>query len=61
MTGGSYLWRPPYLTHGPFHSAAGCLLLVWVSGTLVTHFVDDPSATQEENRRAGERATEGGS
>ena len=61
MTRGSYLWRPPYLTHGPFHSSAGCLLFVWVNGKLVNHFVDDPSATPEENRRAGERAAEGGS
>lgn len=56
MTAGSYIWRPPYVTHGPFESTAGCVLLVWVNGKLVNHFVDDPATTPEENRRAAQRA-----
>lgn len=59
MTAGSYLWRPPYVTHGPFHSENGCLILVWVDGQLVNHFVDDPSTSPEENRRAALRLAAG--
>ena len=54
MRPGSYLWRPPYITHGPFHSEAGCVLFLFVDETLINHFVDDPRASQEENRRRAE-------
>jgi hypothetical protein len=50
MRAGSYLWRPPYITHGPFYSGPGSVILVWTPSTLVNHYVDDPSCTPEENR-----------
>lgn len=51
MRPGSYLWRPPYITHGPFYSEHGSVLFLWVDETLVNHFVDDPRSSREENRR----------
>jgi ChrR Cupin-like domain len=50
MKAGSYLWRPPYITHGPFYSGPGSVILVWTPSTLINHYVDDPSRTPEENR-----------
>src|SRR5205823_2718961 len=52
MRPGSYLWRPPYITHGPFRSEDGSILLCWVSETLVNHIPDGPTTTPEENRRS---------
>ncbi len=49
MSAGSYLWRPPFITHGPFYSAAGSLMLVWVPSTLVNHIPLSAGSTPEEN------------
>jgi hypothetical protein len=51
MTSGSYLWRPPFITHGPFYSESGAILFLWVDEPLINHFVDDPRSTREDNRR----------
>ena len=50
MSRGSYFWRPPYVTHGPFYSHAGMIALMTVDGPLVNHYVTDPRRTPEENR-----------
>jgi hypothetical protein len=50
MSPGSYFWRPPYVTHGPFYSHAGMIALMTVDGPLVNHYVTDPRRTPEENR-----------
>ena len=50
MRPGSYFWRPPYVTHGPFSSRSGMMALMTVDGPLVNHYVDDPRRTVEENR-----------
>ena len=52
MRAGSYFWRPPYVTHGPFYSREGMVSFFTVDGPLVNHYVDDPAATVEENRAA---------
>lgn len=49
MRPGSYLWRPPFITHGPFYSRTGAVLFGWVPSLLVNHFPDDPRRTVEEN------------
>jgi hypothetical protein len=49
MDAGSYLWRPPFITHGPFYSRTGAVLFGWVPSLLVNHFPDDPRRTIEEN------------
>lgn len=49
MRRGSYLWRPPFITHGPFYSRTGAVLFGWVPSLLVNHFPDDPRRTIEEN------------
>lgn len=49
MTAGSYLWRPPFITHGPFFSSAGSLMFLWVPSTLVNHVPRDPESSPEEN------------
>ena len=50
MEKGSYFWRPPFITHGPFYSLRGKISLLYIDGPLVNHFVDDPARTAEENR-----------
>jgi Domain of unknown function (DUF4437) len=50
MRAGSYFWRPPYVTHGPFYSREGMVSFFTVDGPLVNHYVDDPASTVEENR-----------
>jgi hypothetical protein len=55
MDAGSYLWRPPFITHGPFWSEAGAIIFIWVDGHLVNHPPERPDSTPEENRRAFER------
>jgi hypothetical protein len=50
MRPGSYFWRPPYFSHGPFYSRGGMIALMTVDGPLVNHYVDDPRRTPEENR-----------
>jgi hypothetical protein len=52
MTAGSYFWRPPFITHGPFTSSTGCLSLVWVPSTLVNHVPEGPDSTPEQNLAA---------
>ena len=52
MDAGSYLWRPPFITHGPFHSEQGALLYVWVPGDLVNHAPPSANSTPEQNRAA---------
>ena len=49
MRPGSYLYRPPFITHGPFYSHTGAVLFGWVPSLLVNHFPDDPRRTVEEN------------
>jgi hypothetical protein len=50
MRAGSYFWRPPYVTHGPFYSREGMVALFTTDGPLVNHYVDDPRRTPDENR-----------
>lgn len=50
MRPGSYFWRPPYVSHGPFSSRNGMVAFMTVDGPLVNHYVDDPRRTVEENR-----------
>jgi hypothetical protein len=57
----SYLWRPPFITHGPFYSRTGCLLFGWVPSTLVNHLPASALSTPEENEAAFERDRDGGS
>ncbi len=49
LRAGSYIWRPPYITHGPFYSETGCMFYLWCDETLINHFVDDPSLSREAN------------
>jgi hypothetical protein len=49
MTAGSYFWRPPFITHGPFYSETGALMLVWVPSSLVNHVPASAASTPEEN------------
>lgn len=56
MRAGSYFWRPPYLTHGPFYSREGMISLFTVDGPLLNHYVDDPRRTAQENRAEAEAA-----
>jgi hypothetical protein len=58
MVAGSYFWRPPYISHGPFYSASGSLTYVYFDGPLVNHLVDPPGPTPEENRRSLEAGRE---
>ena len=54
MGPGSYFWRPPYVSHGPFFSPDGMLTLFTTDGPLVNHYVQDPRRTVEENRAEAE-------
>ena len=56
MTAGSYFWRPPFITHGPFYSATGGVSVVWVPSTLVNHVPERPDSTPEQNLAAYIRA-----
>jgi hypothetical protein len=49
MQEGSYFWRPPVITHGPFFSETGSLMLVWVPSSLVNHVPASAASTPEEN------------
>jgi len=51
MEVGSYFWRPPYVTHGPFFSKHGCIRVAHCTGPLVNNFVDDPFRPAWENER----------
>ena len=61
MRPGSYLWRPPFITHGPFYSESGCMFFLFCDETLINHFVDNPSMSIEENRSRREAELRGGS
>jgi hypothetical protein len=50
MRPGSYFWRPPYVTHGPFYSRGGMVALITIDSPLINHYVDDPRRSVEENR-----------
>jgi len=50
LTAGSYYWRPPYVTHGPFYSRTGSLAFMTVDGPLINHYVDDPWRSADANR-----------
>ena len=52
MRDGSYFWRPPFITHGPFYSETGALMLVWVPSSLVNHVPESAASTPEENLAA---------
>jgi hypothetical protein len=47
---GAYIWRPPFVTHGPFYSRSGCVMLIYTDSPLVDHYANDPRRTPEENR-----------
>jgi hypothetical protein len=49
MTAGSYFYRPPYVSHGPFYSHAGMLGLLSTDGALDNHYISDPFRTPEQN------------
>lgn len=55
MDAGSYFWRPPYITHGPFSSEHGAILYLHSDGKLVNYFVDDPQQSPEANLAQAER------
>jgi hypothetical protein len=50
LTAGSYYWRPPFVTHGPFYSRSGSLAFMTVDGPLVNHYIADPWRGTEDNR-----------
>ena len=52
MREGSYFWRPPFITHGPFYSDTGALMLVYVPSSLVNHVPKSAASTPEENLAA---------
>ena len=52
MVAGSYFWRPPFVTHGPFYTETGRFSYVYVDGPLINHYVDDPRSTPAENRES---------
>jgi len=54
MRPGSYFWRPPYITHGPFYSRGGMVALITIDSPLINHYVDDPRRTPEQNRAEAE-------
>ena len=47
---GDYLWRPEYITHGPYNSETGLLVFLRGHGEIVAHWMDNADATVEENR-----------
>lgn len=55
MDAGSYFWRPPYITHGPFSSEQGGILYLYTDGKLVNYFTDDPEQSPEANILQAER------
>lgn len=56
---GDYLWRPAYITHGPYRSETGLLVFLRGHGELTAHWIDDPSATVEQNRAYAARLRAG--
>jgi len=50
MEAGSYFYRPPYVSHGPFYSHTGMLGLLSTDGALDNHYIEDPFRTPEQNR-----------
>jgi hypothetical protein len=55
MTAGAYVWRLPYMNHGPYWSEGGLALLLRGHGELYAHWHDDPDATPEQNREYAAR------
>lgn len=55
MDPGSYFWRPPYITHGPFSSEQGGILYLYSDAKLVNYFTDDPEQSMADNIRQAER------
>ena len=51
MRTGSYLWRPPFITRGPFDSRTGCVMFAWLPSLRVNHCPTDPRQTVEQSRR----------
>ena len=47
---GDYLWRPEYVTHGPYRSNSGLLVFLRGHGEIVAHWIDNPESTPEQNR-----------
>lgn len=52
MTDGSYLWRPPFVTHGPFYSRDGGLMFVHTPSALVNHMPEHAGCTPAQNLAA---------
>ncbi len=48
---GGYFWRPPYINHGAFASAQGCLALGRTDCNLNNYFHFNPWTDIEENRQ----------
>jgi hypothetical protein len=44
-----YLWRPAYITHGPYRSDTGLLVFLRGHGELTAHWMDNRDATVEDN------------
>ena len=58
MATGSYFWRPPYITHGPFSSEQGGIMYLYTDGKLVNFFADDPEQAMETNILQAQRERE---
>ena len=54
MRGGSYFWRPEYITHGPYRSDEGMVCFVRGHGDIVALWIDRADTTVEENRAYAE-------
>ena len=44
-----YLWRPAYITHGPYRSETGLLVFLRGHGELTAHWMDNRHASIEDN------------
>lgn len=58
MDAGSYFWRPPYITHGPFSSDQGGIMYLYTDGKLVNYFTDNPEQPLAENILQAQRERE---
>jgi hypothetical protein len=58
MDPGSYFWRPPYITHGPFSSEQGGIMYLYTDGKLVNYFTDDPEQSMAANIAQAQRERE---
>jgi hypothetical protein len=57
---GSYFWRPPWITHGPFHVGAGSIMYLYSDGPLRNYFTQDQRQTPESNLEQARRENQGG-